>query len=160
MIDQQSPEIKKYLAKAKDDFDKNSNKLKKLFWDENLVEKQMKLHVEVFQKIDCLDCANCCKTTPTTVSSQDVKRISKFLGISKKQFMRKYVMDDLTGDLVLNFVPCTFLNDDNTCAIYEVRPSTCIKYPLTDDSEFKRRPKWNAKNTMICPASLLVVDGL
>ena len=159
-MDNQSSEIKNLLKKANKDYDQNLSKLKSLNWNENLEKKQQILHTEVFQKIDCLDCGNCCKTTPTTVNSKDIKRISKYLGISKKEFIRKYVMDDLTGDLVLNFVPCTFLNEDNTCSIYEVRPITCIKYPLTDDSEFKRRAKWNAVNTMVCPASLLVVEGL
>ena len=159
-MDNQSSEITNLLKKAKKDYDQNLSKLKSLNWNENLEKKQQILHTEVFQKIDCLDCGNCCRTTPTTLNSKDIKRISKFLGISKKQFERKYLMDDLTGDIIINHVPCTFLNDDNTCSIYEVRPNTCRRSPLTHDKAFKSHPKWNADNTLVCPAALLLVEGL
>lgn len=118
------------------------------------------IHQKVFKKIDCLDCGNCCMTTPAIVLPKDIKPIAKFLGISKKQLERKYLMDDLTGDIVFNKVPCTFLGDDYKCSIYEVRPEACRRFPHTDESNFYNIPKWNAKNTMVCPAAFLVTEEL
>ena len=44
------------------------------------------IHQQVFQEVDCLKCANCCKSIPPVVSQRDIKRISKSLDLTKKQF--------------------------------------------------------------------------
>lgn len=126
----------------------------------NDINKRKDLHNLTFKEIDCLECGNCCTTTPAIVISQDIQRISKHLGLSKKQFKRKYLINDLTGDTVINNVPCTFLQDDLLCSIYEVRPEACRRYPHTDESTFNNRPKWNAKNTIICPATYKIIMKL
>lgn len=117
-------------------------------------------HEEVFSKMDCLTCANCCKTTPPIVTTKDIKRIAKHLGLSKKAFERDYVIEDVDGERSFSFVPCKFLEEDNTCAIYEVRPLACRRYPHTDDSEYPRRPKLNAANADICPAAWKILDKI
>ena len=61
---------------------------------------------------------------------------------------------------VIQKVPCTFLNDDNTCQIYEVRPKACREYPHTNQDNFFRRGKLNAKNTLVCPAAFEIVKRL
>jgi uncharacterized protein len=118
------------------------------------------LHAEAFQKHDCLQCANCCKTTPAIVTQQDAGKISSFLGISKKSFIRKYLLEDFNGEMTLNGVPCRFLNDDNKCAIYDVRPEACRRYPHTDEADYFKRPGLNAANTIICPAAYYIAEKL
>jgi len=121
---------------------------------------QTKIHNDVFNELDCLDCANCCTTTPPIYTTKDVKRIARHLSISPKQFKHKYTIEDIDGGLVGISVPCTFLNDDNTCKIYEVRPLACRTYPHTDGRDFTRRPELNYKNTIVCPAAYHIVKRL
>lgn len=118
------------------------------------------IHEEVFAETDCLTCANCCKTSPPIVTRKDAKRIAKSLGIPPKTFIRHYLIEDYDGSLMMNGVPCTFLQGDNTCKIYEVRPEACRRYPHTDELQFKNRPKLNALNTVVCPAAESIVRRL
>ena len=117
-------------------------------------------HDEVFSEIDCLHCANCCKTTPALVSNEDINRISKYLQISSKDFIIKYVIKDDDGDTVLNKTPCTFLNADNKCAIYEVRPFACKDYPHTNRKKMHQILELTVKNTEICPAVVRILDNI
>ena len=127
---------------------------------QRLSENLADIHKEAFQKIDCLACANCCRTTPAMIVSTDIKRIASHLKISAKLFKKKYILEDYNGEMTLNGVPCHFLNTDNTCAIYEVRPEACRQYPHTDDNNYFRRPKLNTENTVVCPAAFYIVQKL
>lgn len=140
--------------------DENFAFLKSLKLKEDVDTVTQNLHQEVFAEVDCLKCANCCRTTPPVVTKKDIKRIAKYLGITPKAFMRKYVIDDLTGDLVLSTVPCRFLRDDNTCRIYEVRPVACAGYPFTDRGDVARRTNIHIENTIVCPAAYEIVNRL
>lgn len=152
--------LKNWNEKSEENYSENyaflSSLKGKQVWD----DRAKIVHEEVFNKADCLACANCCKTTPAIVERSDVKRIAKYLGISPKGFIRKYLLEDLNGELVIQRVPCTFLNEDNTCEIYEVRPKACREYPHTNQNAFNRRPKLNAKNTIVCPAAFEIVERL
>ncbi len=122
-------------------------------WAEAATEK-------AYHNIDCLSCANCCKSAPTTLHSYEIKRISRFLNISKKQFVRKYVFEDINGELTMNNVPCPFLNEDNTCSIYEVRPETCRKYPHSEQKGFKKILSYHKNNISYCPITYSVFTDL
>ena len=111
----------------------------------------------VFEKIDCLKCGNCCKSAPPVLRTSDIKRISRHLGISKNQFRRKYVLEDINGEESMNLVPCPFLGSDNACSIYEVRPEACARYPFADTSGFATRTNVHEQNVMICPAMYHIV---
>ena len=118
------------------------------------------IHKQTFNKISCLECANCCRTTPVLVTKNDVKKISNHLRISAKQFLKKYILEDINGEMTLNGVPCKFLNKDNSCTIYEIRPEACRRYPHTDEKEYPRRTTFNLANTLICPAASHILDQL
>ena len=117
-------------------------------------------HEVIFTEIDCLNCANCCKTTPALVSNEDINRISKHLQIASKDFVAKYVIKDDDGDKILNKTPCTFLNTDNKCAIYEVRPFACKDYPHTNRKKMHQVLELTIKNTEICPAVVRILDNI
>lgn len=121
-----------------------------------LQEALKEAHGRAFERIDCLACANCCKTTPPIVTRKDAKRLAKALQIPPKTFIRKYLIEDLDGTSVMNGVPCTFLQADNTCAVYENRPEACRRYPHTDEEAYPLRPQLNTNNTTICPAAFLI----
>jgi len=119
-----------------------------------------KTHEEVFNEIDCLACANCCKTTPALLTEDDIKRIAKFLKISIGIFKRKYVLEDVNGDLSFKKIPCVFLEKDNKCKVYEVRPEACKDYPHTSAPGFLNRKRLHKENISICPAVFHILDRM
>lgn len=125
-----------------------------------VIRKLPALHEEAFRKIDCLDCANCCKNHSPTFKTTDLKRISKFLGMKETELISKYLKLDEDNDFVLKNSPCTFLNKDNTCSIYQVRPSDCARYPYTDEDVFIKRKKLTISNSVVCPAVHHILEKL
>ena len=118
------------------------------------------IHEEVFEEIDCLSCANCCKTTGPLYTDKDTERIAKHLRMKVVDFEHKFLKTDEDGDKVLQQLPCYFLNEDNTCNIYEVRPKACREYPHTDRKKIYQINSLMLKNTVICPAAQLWVEKM
>ncbi|MDP2174643.1 MAG: YkgJ family cysteine cluster protein [Bacteroidota bacterium] len=143
---------------------KNSKKVFKKYLNQANPSKIIKLlpelHEEAFKTIDCLDCANCCKNHSPTFKSTDIKRISKHLGLKETQLIENYLKLDEDNDWVLKSSPCTFLNPDNTCQIYDVRPSDCARYPFTDEDVFIKRPHLTLSNSVVCPAVYKILKKL
>ena len=119
-----------------------------------------KLHDDEFKKSDCLQCANCCKTTSPIFTNKDIERISKSFRIKTRQFIDNYLNVDEDQDYVLKSSPCTFLADDNTCTIYDVRPKACKEYPHTNRKRFEKISELTLKNVSICPATFNIVEAL
>lgn len=119
-----------------------------------------RLHDEVFEEIDCLECANCCKTTSPIFYQTDIERAARALRIKPGDFIEKYLKVDEDKDFVLKSSPCTFLNDDNYCSIYENRPKACREYPHTNRKKMVQIMDLTYKNTQVCPAVLEIVERL
>ena len=117
-------------------------------------------HDEFFEKIDCLQCARCCKTTGPLYTEKDIERISKHFRLKASDFEAKFLRTDEDGDKVLQNLPCFFLNDDNTCSIYEVRPKACREYPHTDRKKIYQINHLTIKNASICPATFEFLESL
>ena len=126
----------------------------------NLDAIMEKLHEDEFKKSDCLQCANCCKTTSPIFTKKDIERISKSFRIKTRQFIDTYLNIDEDQDYVLKSSPCTFLADDNTCNIYDVRPKACQEYPHTNRKSFEKISDLTLKNLAICPATFNIVEAL
>ena len=126
----------------------------------NLDAIMEKLHDDEFKKSDCLQCANCCKTTSPIFTKKDIERISKSFRIKTRQFIDAYLNVDEDQDYVLKSSPCTFLADDNTCNIYDVRPKACQEYPHTNRKNFEKISELTLKNVSICPATFNIVEAL
>ena len=126
----------------------------------DLDNKFATLHDQVFRKIDCLECANCCKTTSPIFRDVDIKRISKRLKIKESELVKMYLKLDEECDYVLQSSPCTFLQDDNKCSIYEDRPLACREYPHTDRKNMHQILGLTEKNALICPAVAEIVITL
>lgn len=126
----------------------------------HLDKVMQELHQEEFERTDCLECANCCKTTGPLFTNADIERIAKFLRLKPQQFVEKYLRVDEDNDHVLQQVPCAFLDHDNYCLIYEVRPKACREYPHTDRKNFHQITNLTLKNTAICPAAFRIVEEM
>jgi len=141
-------ETKKYFARLKK---RKPKRLDLLMQD---------LHDEEFKKTDCLACANCCKTTSPIFTEKDISRISKHLKMKEQKFIEQYLQRDEDDFMVLKEVPCTFLDSDNTCFIYDVRPKACSEYPHTNRRKFIQITNLTLKNTEVCPAVFNIVEEL
>lgn len=117
------------------------------------------LHKEVTDQIDCLDCANCCKTTVTTFREGEIQRAAKYLGLSKKAFIKQYLINDMDEFTTIS-TPCPLLNHDNTCKIYEVRPLSCSSFPHTQKEGFFNMPAVHQSNYKICPITYHVLNKM
>lgn len=117
-------------------------------------------HEETFAEIDCLSCANCCKTTGPLYTEKDIERISKHLRMKQADFEAKFLRVDEDQDKVLQNLPCFFLDDDNTCSIYDVRPKACREYPHTDRKKIYQINNLTIQNTLICPATYVFVEKM
>ena len=118
------------------------------------------LHEEEFERTDCLTCANCCKTTSPIFTDKDIATISKKLRMNIVDFTKQYLRMDEDGFMVLQSAPCTFLNEDNTCFIYEFRPKACREYPHTNRKKFMGITDLTIKNAEICPAVFNILEEL
>ena len=117
-------------------------------------------HAQEFQKMDCLTCANCCKTTGPLFTDADVERIAKHLKQKPQQFISQFLRVDEDNDYVLKSVPCTFLDSDNKCFIYDVRPKACREFPHTDRKKFNQITDLTLLNVAICPAAFNIVEKM
>ncbi len=118
------------------------------------------LHEEAFSKIDCLQCANCCKNYSPRFKTPDIKRIAKLLRMKEGDFVETYLRLDEDNDYVVRQSPCPFLDTDNTCKIYDDRPSDCRRYPYTDEDVLIKRVPLTLKNATVCPATYMVLERL
>jgi Fe-S-cluster containining protein len=126
----------------------------------NMLRALPKLHDEAFSKIDCLQCANCCKNYSPRFKQPDIKRIAKALRIKEGELVARYLELDKEGDYVSRTKPCPFLAEDNTCNIYDDRPSDCARYPYTDEDVLIKRVSLTLMNATVCPATHYVMEKL
>jgi uncharacterized protein len=126
----------------------------------NLDYTMQLLHQTEFKKTNCLECANCCKTTGPLFTNADIERIAKYLKLKPQQFIDQYLRIDEDKDYVLQKVPCSFLDTDNTCFIYDVRPKACREFPHTDRQKFYQINHLTLKNIEICPAAYNIVENM
>lgn len=154
--------LKQLPQKAKEKYAENKkffNKLKKRS-PKDLDYQMQELHVNEFERTDCLICANCCKTTGPLFTKMDIERISKFFRQKPQQFIDAYLKVDEDNDFVLKKVPCSFLGADNYCSIYDVRPKACREFPHTDRKKFQQISNLTLKNVAICPAAFNIVEEM
>ena len=155
IIDNLPKEAKDKHIENKKYFDKLKKKVPK-----SLDYVMQDLHDKEFKRTNCLNCANCCKTTGPLFTTPDIDRISKYLRQKPQQFIDLYLRIDEDNDYVLKNVPCTFLDDENSCTIYEVRPKACREFPHTDRKKFQQISDLTLKNVAICPATYNIVEEM
>lgn len=155
-------DIAAFNKKAKQEEKANALFFKKLKRSKpkNLDSLFHKAHDEVFAKTDCLSCANCCKTTSPIFYQKDIERAAKALKMKPGEFLQAYLYMDEEGDFVLNTAPCSFLDENNYCSIYESRPAACREYPHTNRKKMAQILDLTFRNTMVCPAVLEIVEKL
>lgn len=80
----------------------------------------------------CNNCGACCRTcNPIVLSDEDVYVLREVLGI----FFSIYVIREDNKWWFSKTAPCAFLNENNTCRIYNYRPTICRQYPVAVNKE-------------------------
>jgi Fe-S-cluster containining protein len=113
---------------------------------------------EVTEKIDCTTCGNCCKVLKPSLNKEDMERIAKHLRTTVDAFIGNYVTKNSEGEYEFKHAPCRFLQDDNMCRIYEIRPDECRKYPHLDKDVTTRCIQFFA-NAEVCPIVFNVLEN-
>lgn len=114
-----------------------------------------------WQETDCLDCANCCKTMTPAFTNEDISRIATHLRITPALFKKKWLkLEPKSGHWVNTSQPCQFLQADNKCSVYPIRPSDCAGFPHHDKQPFNEYSETFKKNVVHCPATYTFVKKL
>ncbi|MGL4369168.1 MAG: YkgJ family cysteine cluster protein [Spirochaetota bacterium] len=116
------------------------------------------IHEEVFAEIDCMKCGNCCRTLGPRLTTADTGRISSLLKMRETAFVHQYMRIDEDDDLIFKTMPCPFVEDDNSCRIYDKKPKACTDYPHTDEKNIRLHHL--SLNTLYCPAAFLIVEKM
>jgi Fe-S-cluster containining protein len=132
----------------------------KLKSPKNIDELFHEAHHEAFENIDCLACANCCKTTSPIFYERDIERAAKACKLKPGEFIEKYLKIDEDKDYVLKQSPCSFLDADNYCTIYNDRPNACREYPHTNRKKMQQILDLTFRNTLVCPAVLRITEEI
>lgn len=116
---------------------------------------------ETWQQTDCLACANCCHVMVPVLTNADVMRIATHLRMKPADFKKRWLRPEgKTRQWAHKQQPCQFLQPDNTCAIYEVRPTSCAEFPHHTRSPFNEYSYTFKNNITNCPATYTFVRRL
>lgn len=86
---------------------------------------------EIQEEMNCRECAECCRVTEVEPTRRDIEKLSKFLGITNREFVAKYTMIAEDKSRILKRSEkkgCVFLSG-NDCTVYEARPIDCSGFP-------------------------------
>ncbi len=109
-------------------------------------------------QINCLQCGNCCKTLMINVTDTEADNLANHLEINRQNFDTKY-LEKGTHHMVVNTIPCTFL-EDKTCTIYQHRFSGCREFPALHLPNFTSRLFTTFMHYNRCPIIYNVVEEL
>ncbi len=96
-------------------------------------------------RFECTRCGKCCsKPGPVYFSGGDLERAARFLDLSPARFRRRYHVVTIDGVPAIDpgdRAPCTFLDPETGCTIYEGRPTQCRTFPFWPEV-VRRRRSW------------------
>jgi len=131
------PIIKRLAEQREEENDLFLHHLKKLH-PEKTDELVQQINEEVTAAIDCTKCGNCCRSLMIQVNHEEIPTASAALSISTENFESNYLEKSTGGQLIINQIPCHFLQE-NQCSIYESRFSACREFPPLNLPGFQRR---------------------
>jgi uncharacterized protein len=126
---------------------------------QQLDEWVMALNEQIAPQISCTDCGNCCQSLMVNITQPECERTSAFMNMSVGDFKEKYVETSLAGNMVINKVPCHFL-DGKVCSVYEHRFTECREFPHLHKPGFATRMFGTLMHYGRCPIIYNVVEAL
>ncbi len=88
------------------------------------------LKFKILKKVKCKKCGWCCKAQNAMLTQDDVRRLCIHFKYSYEELYEKYLDNNLKIPYLKS--PCPFLNEENRCTIYHIRPKVCKTYPFID----------------------------
>lgn len=105
-------------------------------------------------RFSCTQCGNCCKNhgdySYVYLAEKDIEAIAAHLELPRERFLRDYCRrEDGWVTLRMDQPACPFLQADNRCGIYPVRPKQCATWPFW--AENLQRAAWEGPVRECCP---------
>lgn len=105
-------------------------------------------------RFECTRCGNCCRNhgdyAYVYLAPTDVSAIALHLGMPEREFLATYCQsEDGWVSLRMDQPACPFLQADNTCGIYPVRPKQCATWPFWKEN--LARAVWEGPVAQDCP---------
>lgn len=102
----------------------------------------------------CTACGNCCRNhgeySYVYLAPKDVSAIARHLKLAPRTFLQRYCKaEDGWVLLKMDEPACPFLQADNRCAIYPVRPKQCATWPFWTENLAEKTWKGPIKDD--CP---------
>ena len=122
-------------------------------------ELVQELNADITPKIDCTACGNCCKSLMINITEPESKALADHLQMDLADVKKKYIEESLQGNLIMNTIPCHFL-DGTKCSIYEHRFYECREFPHLHRPHFTDRLFGTLMYYHMCPIIFNVVEEL
>lgn len=107
-------------------------------------------------RFSCTQCGNCCKNhgeyAYVYLTEHELEAIPAHLGLSRAEFLKRYCAPkDEEGwiSLRMDQPACPFLDPENRCQIYPVRPKQCATWPFWEEN--LERERWEGAVSERCP---------
>jgi uncharacterized protein len=117
------------------------------------------LYQQIEPQINCLNCGNCCKSLMINVTETEANSVSQYLQISRQTFDEQY-LEKGSSMMIVNTIPCHFLQSNNACSIYPQRFSGCKEFPALHIPNFTGRLFTVFMHYNRCPIVYNVVEVL
>lgn len=111
-------------------------------------------------QIPCFRCGLCCVGFLVKLSSTDIRLLSGSLGMSAREFQRRYVKKTLVGPVLRQTGDrCIFLDHENGatsgCGVYAQRPEVCRNWtPTLSRPECLEGLRRKRKGTLLLPMEM------
>ena len=93
------------------------------------------------------------------VTAEEASQLSSTLGMDESQFKQEYLEESMEGQLIINQVPCHFL-EGNICSIYENRFNECREFPHLHKKGFQNRLFGTLMHYGTCPIVFNSIEAL
>ncbi len=105
-------------------------------------------------RFECTQCGNCCKIhgkyAYVYMREDEVTAIADYLQLSEEKFREQHCEEDEGWTIIKMDEPaCPFLDEQNRCKIYPVRPKQCATWPFWDEN--LKEAIWNGPVKDCCP---------
>lgn len=160
-----APRKLSHIAQKKEDENFKFRTFLKIYAEEeDLDQRFLRLHNELFAKYDCSRCRNCCKQYHGTIPAKDIERDARHLNMTKEQFMASFLglkqEEDGLDVYRTQHMPCDFLQEDGNCMLGDCKPENCVKYPYTNQPERLHSLYSVLDAVSVCPVAFEIYERL
>ena len=124
-----------------------------------LDEQVHRLNNIITPQIDCTACGACCRNLMINVTPEESITVAHHLNIEPPKFKEEFLEESMQGKLIMNMIPCKFL-EDSKCTIYRERFNECRAFPHLHETNFKGRLFGTLIHYAMCPIIYNVVEEL